>query len=189
MATSVTVTTGYRIEDYFDKRQSGGDVYIYTSTGGAYFDPSLYLALAGTQTVTGTKTFSALTTFSAGINITGAVTATGEVESWDTSDKRLKDEIEDLGPRRTLVSLMRLRGVRYTHVLKKSREIGLIAQEVKKYFPEVVKPDEKGYLMINYGKLVPALLVTIQVLKRRIDIGILILVFTILGISALILFG
>jgi hypothetical protein len=42
MATNVTVTAEYRIDDYFDKRQSGGDIYVYTSGGGAFFDPSLY---------------------------------------------------------------------------------------------------------------------------------------------------
>jgi hypothetical protein len=42
MATNVTITGEYRIDDYFDERQSGGDLYIYTGTSGGYFDPSLY---------------------------------------------------------------------------------------------------------------------------------------------------
>ena len=195
MATSVTVTAEYRIDDYFDERQSGGDIYIYTSSGGSFFDPSLYYSaatldggqldnryftetesdarfvrLTTNQTIAGQKTFSSLATFSAGINVTGGVTATGEVESWDTSDKRLKEEIQDLPYRKTLASLMKLRAVRYWHKLKKRREIGLIAQEVIKDFPEVVKKNDEGYLMIQYGKLVPALLVAIQALKEEIDI-------------------
>jgi len=195
MATSVTVTAEYRIDDYFDERQSGGDIYIYTSSGGSFFDPSLYYSIADldggqldnryftetesdarfvrlttNQTIAGQKTFSSLATFSAGINVTGAVTATGEVESWDTSDERLKAEIEDLQKRKTLSALMRLRPVRYWHKRKQKREIGLIAQQVIKDFPEVVKEDGKGFLMINYGKLVPALLVAIQALKEEVDI-------------------
>ena len=195
MATSVTVTAEYRIDDYFDERQSGGDIYIYTSSGGAFFDPSLYYSISDldggqldnryftetesdaryvrlttNQTIAGQKTFSDLATFSSGINVTGAVTATGEVESYDTSDIRLKEEIQDLQRRKTLAALMKLRAVRYWHKLKKRREIGLIAQEVIKDFPEVVKKDDKGYLMISYGKLIPALLVAIQSLKEEIDI-------------------
>jgi hypothetical protein len=169
MATNVTVTAEYRIDDYFDKRQSGGDIYVYTSGGGAYFDPSLYVALAGAQTITGAKTFSALGTFSAGINVTGAITGTGEVESYDTSDIRLKEDIEDLDRKRTFLDVMKLRAIRYFHKLKKKTEIGLIAQEVKKYFPEAVKENDEGYLMIHYATLVPVLLATIQEQQRQID--------------------
>ena len=194
MATNVTVTAEYRIDDYFDKRQSGGDIYVYTSGGGAFFDPSLYYSssdldggqldnryftetesdarfvrLTTNQTIAGVKTFSSVANFSAGINVTGAITGTGEVESYDTSDIRLKENIEDLDRKRTFLDVMKLRAIRYFHKLKKKTEIGLIAQEVKKYFPEAIKENDEGYLMIHYATLVPVLLATIQEQQRQID--------------------
>lgn len=209
MATNVTVTAEYRIDDYFDKRQSGGDVFIYTSGGGAYFDPSLYYSvsdldggqldnryytetelnagqldtryftetesdgrfvrLTTNQTIAGVKTFSSAANFSAGINVTGAITGDNEVESYDTSDIRLKEDLQDLDGKKTLSALMKWRPIRYFHKLKKKLKIGLIAQEVQKDFPEVIKPNSDGYLMINYSNLVPALLVAIQEQQRQID--------------------
>lgn len=194
MATNVTVTSKYRIDDYFDERQSGGDIFIYTSGTGGYFDPSLYYSssvldggqldnryftetesdgrfvrLTTNQTIAGIKTFSSIANFSAGINVTGAITGSGEVESFDTSDIRLKEEVEDLDRKKTLFALLRLRAIRYIHKLKKKKEIGLIAQEVQRDFPEVVKENDEGFLMINYGKMVPALLVAIQEQQSQID--------------------
>lgn len=209
MATTVTITPEYRIDDYFDQRQSGGDIFIYTSGGGSYFDPSIYYSaavlnggqldnryytetelnggqldtryftetesdarfvrLTTNQTIAGIKTFSSAANFSAGINVTGAITGDNEVESYDTSDIRLKERIQDLSRKETVAAVMSLRAIRYYHKLKKKTEIGLIAQEVSKYFPEVVKPNTEGYLMINYSKLVAPLLVTIQDLQSQID--------------------
>lgn len=170
MATTVTITASYRDDDYFNEKNAPVYIYSGSRSSGTVAAPGDFVKLTGTQTVAGAKTWTSLATFSAGMNITGAVTATGEVESWDTSDIDLKEDIQDLQKRKTLAALMRLRPVRYWHKLKKKREIGLIAQEVIKDFPEVVKKDENGYLMISYGKLIPALLAAIQSMKEEIDI-------------------
>ena len=49
------------------------------------------------------------------------------------------------------------------------REIGLLATEVKKYFPELVKAGTDGYLYIDYSKITVILLTLIRDLIIKID--------------------
>ena len=88
-----------------------------------------------------------------GVNITGAVRATGENEAWDTSDIRLKEKIVDIDPNEALEAIKNWRTVKYWHKTKKKWEIGFIAQEVEKDYPEIVREDDNGIKMIHYGKL------------------------------------
>ena len=45
---------------------------------------------------------------------------------------------------------------------------GLIAQDVEKIFPNIVKKDQKGYLSINYIELIPILINAMQEQNSRI---------------------
>jgi hypothetical protein len=101
------------------------------------------------------------------LRVGGNIYADGEVESYDTSDIRLKENVSDIDPERAL-RLLHSRVIEYDHKEKGKREIGLIAQEVMEIFPEVVKEDQDGNLMIHYGKLVAALLSIIQNQEDRI---------------------
>ena len=49
------------------------------------------------------------------------------------------------------------------------REIGLIAQEVEKEFPEIVRTDDKGYKSVMYDRLSVILLKAIQEQQTEID--------------------
>jgi len=105
-----------------------------------------------------------LETATAGVVVTGSMIATGEVEAFDTSDIKLKSQIKDIDPREALKALKSWRTIRYWNKSKKKYDIGFIAQEVEKDFPEVVKEDEKGYKMIHYGKLDAVLAAAIKAL-------------------------
>lgn len=48
-------------------------------------------------------------------------------------------------------------------------EYGLIAQDVKKEFPEMVSEGEDGYLTIDYIQLIPVIIESIKELKSEID--------------------
>lgn len=52
---------------------------------------------------------------------------------------------------------------------KSGSEYGLIAQEVRNQFPEMVSKDENGYLMIDYIQLIPVIIESIKELKSEID--------------------
>jgi hypothetical protein len=85
----------------------------------------------------------------------GEVAVQGEISI--NSDIRLKTNIVSLGS--TLVSLMKLDGKRYNMISDNNDEfqIGLLAQEVQKVFPDLVIEDSKGILSVNYQALIPVL--------------------------------
>jgi hypothetical protein len=85
----------------------------------------------------------------------GEVAVQGEISI--NSDIRLKTNIVSLGS--TLVSLMKLDGKRYNMISDNNDEfqIGLLAQEVQKVFPDLVIEDSNGILSVNYQALIPVL--------------------------------
>jgi len=95
------------------------------------------------------------------------------------SDKRLKTDIVQLEG--NLDNVMSLEPVRFDWKLKnKGEDIGLIAQDVQRIVPEVVKEVEAigktkkflkddTMLTVDYSKLVPVLVGAIQELKAEID--------------------
>ncbi len=53
-------------------------------------------------------------------------------------------------------------------LLKEGRQIGVIAQEVEKVYPELVMIDDKGFKMVDYSKLTPILLEAVKEQQQKI---------------------
>ena len=138
----------------------------------------------GTITTTGTISLSG--TYTGTWAVTGAITATGEITAY-SSDRRLKTNIEHiLNP---IDKIKQLNGVTYnwnnlatTYGFDpKSKQAGLLAQEVEAVLPEAVKLapfdiDETGnsrsgesYKTIQYEKLIPLLIEAIKDQQKQID--------------------
>lgn len=86
------------------------------------------------------------------------------------SDARLKKNITPLYS--SLSSVMQLNG--YTYNWKQegrdtAQQIGLIAQEVQRVYPQLVNQSPDGELSVNYIGLVPVLLVSIKELEQKIS--------------------
>lgn len=86
----------------------------------------------------------------------------------ETSDKRLKTNIEPLN--NVIEKILKLNGYYYSWKSdeSKERQIGLIAQEVQEVFPEVVNEGDDGYLSVSYSHLVAVLIEAIK--KQQNDI-------------------
>lgn len=87
-----------------------------------------------------------------------------------SSDIRLKEKIVPLNSALNKVS--QLEGVSFNWRDKNigtDREIGLIAQEVEKVFPEVVSTDEEGYKSVQYANLVAPIINAIKELDKKIE--------------------
>lgn len=50
-----------------------------------------------------------------------------------------------------------------------SVQTGVIAQELQKLFPELVKEDKEGMLSVNYSGLIPVLIESIKDQQNQID--------------------
>ena len=101
------------------------------------------------------------------VNYDGTATLAGDLTV--NSDMRLKSNIVTLGS--TLSKLLLIDGKSYTMKSNEAIEkIGLLAQEVKKAFPELVKQaeDAEGTLSINYQGMIPVLINAIK--EQQIEI-------------------
>ena len=87
------------------------------------------------------------------------------------SDKRLKINIETLTG--VLAKLEQLRGVSYLYKDQQKYaagpQVGVIAQELQKVFPELVSTGADGYLAVNYSQLTAVLLQAVKEQQTEID--------------------
>ena len=81
-----------------------------------------------------------------------------------SSDARLKSNIVSLGS--TLSKLLQVDGK--TYVMNGKQKIGVLAQEIKEVFPELVTKDENENLAVNYQGLVPVLINALKEQEERI---------------------
>ncbi len=85
-----------------------------------------------------------------------------------SSDIRLKKDILPL--QSSLDKILSLNGVSYYWKDKEvpGKQIGLIAQEVEKVFPEIIRKDEKGFLSVGYQNLVAPLIESVKEIYHRL---------------------
>jgi hypothetical protein len=98
------------------------------------------------------------------------VTGTIRGDSFTPSDMRWKEHVKTLN--NSLAKVNKLRGVSFEWKDKTKgagTQVGLIAQEVEKVFPEVVSEDNEGYKSVAYNKLVGALVEAIKEQQRQIE--------------------
>lgn len=115
--------------------------------------------------------------------LTGKLTKTDILKSLQSctagsgccSDRRYKQNITPIIW--ALDKLVCLQGVTFTwdrdsyphRFFDEGTEIGLIAQDVEKVIPEVVKTDSEGYKSITYDKLTAVLIEAVKEMKKKID--------------------
>ena len=101
------------------------------------------------------------------VNFDGSATLSGDLTI--NSDARLKSNIISLGS--TLAKLLMIDGKSYTMKTNESEsKIGLLAQDVQKAFPELVKTtnDSDQTLSVNYQGLIPVLINAIKEQQKQI---------------------
>lgn len=102
---------------------------------------------------------------SGNLTLAGAANATA---FYYTSDKDLKENIAPLSD--SLSKILKLRGVSFNWKEGGKKSIGVIAQDVEKVYPEIVKTDEKtGLKSVEYGNLVAPLIEAIKEQQKQID--------------------
>ena len=107
------------------------------------------------------------------LHVVGNICYTGSIAA--CSDMRYKKDIRPI--RDPLQKLMQLQGVTYDWKIKEypdmnfseRLQIGFIAQDLEKIFPEMVFTDHAGYKSIDYSRLTPVLVETIKEQQKQIN--------------------
>ena len=101
------------------------------------------------------------------LDVSGTIRATADIIAY--SDARVKDNVKTI--RNALEKVSKLRGVSYTRndIDDKSTKIGVIAQEIKKVFPEVVSVDNEDRQSVAYGNMAGVFIEAIKELKAEIE--------------------
>lgn len=82
----------------------------------------------------------------------GDFTAEGNIFAY--SDKKLKENLESI-PKDIYYKIMDIQTYQYNFIGKDQKQFGFIAQEIEKYFPELVTKDENGIYKVNYIGFIP----------------------------------
>ncbi|MBO2010859.1 tail fiber domain-containing protein [Hymenobacter negativus] len=106
------------------------------------------------------------------LDVSGQVRANGVVL---TSDARFKQHVRPLGS--ALAAVLALRGVRYEwNALGVKHggtagapQVGVLAQEVEKIYPELVSTDAEGYKAVNYAQFTPVLIEALKEQQAQIE--------------------
>ena len=65
--------------------------------------------------------------------------------------------------------MLKLRGVTFTSLIEKEKNIGVIAQEIASVIPYVVRTSNDGMMSVAYGNLTALLIEAVKEQNKRID--------------------
>jgi hypothetical protein len=103
----------------------------------------------------------------------GRIDASNDVVAFSTSDMRFKTNITPISG--ALDKITQIGGYEFDWVPNeehhgfKGHDVGVIAQEIEKVLPEVVKERDSGYKAVKYEKIVPLLIEAIKEQQQQID--------------------
>ncbi len=124
----------------------------YSATSISSFSTSAPAFVIGNGTASNARSDAFKVMFNGDTTVSNDLTVSGDVVI--SSDARLKSNIVSLGS--TLAKLLQIDGKSYE--MKGKQKIGVLAQEIKEVFPELVSEDDNEMLAVNYQGLVPVLI-------------------------------
>ena len=97
--------------------------------------------------------------------------ATQDVIAFMSSDKRLKDNIKPIED--PIGKIKQIGGYSFNwndkQSIYKGSDFGVIAQEIEKVLPSLVKDRDDGYKGVKYDKIIPLLIEAIKDQQNQID--------------------
>jgi hypothetical protein len=98
------------------------------------------------------------------LDVNGNVRATAFIS---TSDRRAKENIETLDSQDSLRKISSIRPVSFTWKSDGTQDMGVIAQELRSVYPEIVMQNPDGTLAVKYNSLIAPLLSSVQTLDQK----------------------
>ena len=156
--TIANIDNGMAIGKY-NASGSGGDLFVIGNGSGS-----------GTR-----RTVFKVSSTTSGASATASVVVTGNVKAsagfFQESDKNIKNIVSDLDLKTAYNLLDKCQTIIYT--LKddpdNNEQIGMIAQEVQEFFPEIISIDGNGILSLDYSKLSVIIFKILKDLIKRIE--------------------
>ena len=147
--------------------ETGSDKLVIHNSG-ILTNPLLYGDFASRRLGIGTSSLGTYT-----LSVNGDAFATGV---WVSSDKRFKQNEQVIEG--ALEKVNSLSGFSYEFkqgeeaqgkIFSKGTQLGFLAQDLQKVFPQLVKDDGGGYLAVNYQGMVPVLVEAIKELSAKLQ--------------------
>ena len=149
-------------------------IALFITTENIIEDNHLYIMLKHSIMVVDTDGTTPLAEIDGDGNISSTkhiTAANGEITAKTfnaRSDKRLKENIVEYSPNKSILDLP-IYSYNFISDEKKTKKIGCLAQDLKEICPEIVHEGDNGYLSIEENKLVYLLLEEVKKLKKRVD--------------------
>lgn len=86
-----------------------------------------------------------------------------------SSDKRLKENIKEIDIKNAKEFIDNCNSYSFNFKGDSKSQIGVIAQEIQKYYPEVITEDESGMLGVDYSHLIVPLLAVVKDLRKEVS--------------------
>jgi hypothetical protein len=147
------------------------------STAGTVVNGKAVIYGTGGQLVGTTATIGTLGTLDSSLNGTtfdlsvgGNIRADGDVVAFATSDERLKDNVEPI--ENPVSKLKQLGGYEFDWNDKSEytgHDVGVLAQQVEQVLPSAVTTRSNGDKAVQYHKIIPLLIETINEQQKQID--------------------
>jgi hypothetical protein len=183
--SSQTGGGGVCMEGNLTVSRAAGNNYICGTTNVQDLNVACALTVTGCSTLngglnvaSGTSQFANCATFNGGVcvatgnlRVNGTIDATNDITAFSSSDKRLKNNLIKIDDSNSVINS--LNGYKYEwneKANKTGQDVGIIAQEVQELIPSAVRENEKGYLSVDYVKLIPYLIEEVKSLNNRIKI-------------------
>ena len=164
-----------------------GCIFQTGSSGSVNIDGDLFVGPPGARTVTFNNATGLITTCGnviIGTNCSstnetisncgtlvnkGVIFGCNDIIAFSSSDKNLKENLNQICDTQNIIN--GIKGYTFDWNDKTEREgsdVGVIAQDVQKVFPNIVKEREDGYLAVDYIKLIPVLIEEVKRLNSEI---------------------
>jgi len=166
ISASAADTTISNKRDLLFKSSTGTLLGVISSSGDINFSSGKFTLGSGSSSpnivngnLTVTNTLSA-----------SAISCSGDIIAFTTSDERLKSNLRPLTE--NLYKLSFIDGYSFEWnqgLVKTGKDLGVIAQEIEKIFPEAVVDRADGYKAVDYIKLIPFLIGCIKELNHKLD--------------------
>jgi hypothetical protein len=103
---------------------------------------------------------------------TNSLVVAGDIIAFSSSDKRLKKKIKNIDKPLDIIS--KIGGYRFewnekSHKETNKKDIGVIAQEIEEFLPEIVDTRDNGYKAVDYGKLSALLIEGMKEQQKNIN--------------------